>query len=148
MAQTRIDGKFGILYVWDPDLATPAYVPVGCATSNGFNSSATVNEQDVNKCEPTEINKNYGGVNQSIDFEGHVVTDADKESFFQLLEDQENQLKKDFKYDFDTNNADTYVRYFKGVIADISTTQEVNQDSTWSMTIEVDGSSSTVDPMI
>ncbi len=147
MAQERINGKFGILskYVGAP---TDDYVVVGCATTNNFNSSATVNEQDVNKCDPETINKNYGGVNQNIDFEGHIVTDEDKESFFQLLADQESQTKVVFKYDFDTNNPDTYVRYFTGVIADISSAQEVNIDSTWSMTIEVDGLSSEIDPMI
>ncbi len=147
MAQERIDGKFGILYKYVAD-TTNAYVVVGCATSNNFNSSATVNEQDVNKCDPQTINKNYGGINQNIDFEGHIVTEADKESFFDLLADQEAQTKIVFKYDFDTDNPETYVRYFTGVISDISSAQEVNQDSTWSMTVEVDGLSSEVDPMI
>lgn len=149
MAQTRIDGKFGILYKWDPDAETSgAYVVVGCATTNGFSSTASVNEQDVNKCDPALINKNYGGVSQTINFEGHIVTDADKESFFQLLDDQEAQTKVDFKYDFDTNNPDTNVRYFKGIISDISSTQDVNVDSTWSMTIEVDGISAKTDPLV
>jgi hypothetical protein len=147
MAQERIDGKFGILSKYVAG-TTNDYVVVGCATTNNFNSSATVNEQDVNKCDPETINKNYGGVNQNIDFEGHIVTDEDKESFFQLLADQESQTKVVFKYDFDTNNPNTYVRYFTGVIADISSAQEVNIDSTWSMTIEVDGLSSETDPMI
>lgn len=149
MAQTRIDGKFGILHKWDPDAGVGGeYVVVGCATSNGFNSSANVNEQDVNKCDPETINKNYGGINQNIDFEGHVVTDADKQSFFDLLADQEAQTKVDFKYDFDTENPDTHVRFFKGIIADISTAQEVNVDSTWSLTVEVDGKSVTTDPLV
>lgn len=148
MAQTRIDGKFGILYKWDPDAAIPAYEVVGCATTNGFSSTASVNEQDVNKCDPALVNKNYGGVSQTIDFEGHIVTDADKESFFSLLDDQEAQTKVDFKYDFDTNNPDTNVRYFKGIISDISSTQDVNVDSTWSMTIEVDGISVKTDPLV
>jgi hypothetical protein len=149
MAQTRIDGKFGILYKWDAAATpSPAYVVVGCATTNGFNSSATVNEQDVNKCDPETINKNYGGVNQSLDFEGHIVTDADKQSYFDLLADQEAQTKVVFKYDFDAETPDTYVRYFTGIISDISSTQEVNQDSTWSMTLDVDGKSTTTDPMV
>jgi len=147
MAQARIDGKFGILYKYVAD-TTNDYVVVGCATTNNFNSSATVNEQDVNKCDPETINKNYGGINQSIDFEGHIVTDADKESFFQLLADQETQTKVIFKYDFDTETPDTYVRYFTGIISDISSAQEVNIDSTWSMTVDVDGLSSEVDPMV
>lgn len=142
MAQTRINGNFGILYKYDGT----DYVPVGCATSNTFNSTANVNEQDVNKCDPETITKNYGGITQSVDFEGHVVTDADKESFFSLLTDQEGQVKVDFKYDFDSNNADTNVKYFKGIISDISTAQEVNQDSTWSMTVDVDGKSTDTDP--
>ena len=148
MAQARLQGNFGLLYKWDADLATPAYVVVGCATSNGFNSSATVNEQDVNKCDPETINKNYGGINQSVDFEGHIVTDADKQSYFQLLADQEAQIKPTFKYDFDANNPGVNVRYFSGIISDISEVAEVNNDQTWSMTIDVDGKSSTVDPMV
>lgn len=148
--QTRINGNFGLLYKWveseTPGVGT--WVPLGCATTNSFTSSATVNEQDVNKCDPETINKNYGGINQSADFEGHVVTDADKQSFFQLLADQEAQTKVDFKYDFDAETPDVYVRYFKGIIAEISTEQEVNQDSTWSLTIEVDGKSTLVDPFV
>lgn len=144
MAQERIDGKFGILYKYDGD----NYIPVGCATSNTFSSSANVNEQDVNKCDPDTIRKNYGGINQNVDFEGHVVTDADKESFFELLADQEAQTKVDFKYDFDAENPDTNVRYFKALISDISSAQEVNQDSTWSMTLEIDGKSVLTDPFV
>lgn len=144
MAQERIDGKFGILYKYDGT----NYVPVGCATSNTFSSSANVNEQDVNKCDPDTIRKNYGGINQNVDFEGHVVTDADKESFFELLADQEGQTKVDFKYDFDADNPDTNVRYFKALISDISSAQEVNQDSTWSMTLEIDGKSVLTDPFV
>lgn len=144
MAQERIDGKFGILYKYDGT----NYVPVGCATSNTFSSSANVNEQDVNKCDPDTIRKNYGGINQNVDFEGHVVTDADKESFFELLADQEAQTKVDFKYDFDAENPDTNVRYFKALISDISSAQEVNQDSTWSMTLEIDGKSVLTDPFV
>lgn len=144
MAQERIDGKFGILYKYDGT----NYVPVGCATSNTFSSSANVNEQDVNKCDPDTIRKNYGGINQNVDFEGHVVTDADKESFFELLADQEAQTKVDFKYDFDADNPDTNVRYFKALISDISSAQEVNQDSTWSMTLEIDGKSVLTDPFV
>lgn len=144
MAQERIDGKFGILYKYDGI----NYVPVGCATSNTFSSSANVNEQDVNKCDPDTIRKNYGGINQNVDFEGHVVTNADKESFFELLADQESQTKVDFKYDFDAENPDTNVRYFKALISDISSEQEVNQDSTWSMTLEIDGKSVLTDPFV
>lgn len=148
MAQTRIDGKFGILYKYDDSTGVEDYVPVGCATSNTFNSSANVNEQDVNKCDPETIKKNYGGINQNVDFEGHIVTDADKQSFFELLEDQEAQNKVDFKYDFDSDNPDTNVRYFKGIVSEISGTQEVNVDSTWSLTIEIDGKSLLTDPLV
>lgn len=147
MAQTRIDGKFGILYKYVAD-TTNDYVAVTCATTNGFSSAANVNEQDVNKCDPETIKKNYGGINQSVDFEGHIVTDADRQSFFELLADQESQTKVVFKFDFDSENADTHVRYFTGIISDISSTQDVNQDSTWSMTVDVDGLSSTTDPMV
>ena len=147
MAQSRIDGKYGILYKYVAD-TTNDYVVVSCATTNSFNSSATVNEQDVNKCDPETINKNYGGINQNVDFEGHILSEADIQSYFELLDDQENQTKVVFKYDFDTNNPDTHVRYFTAVIADLTANQEVNIDSTWSMSLEIDGKSSTVDPMV
>lgn len=149
MAQTKINGKFGILYKWDPSVdTTGAYVVIGCATSNGFSSSRSVNESDVNKCDPDTITKEYGGLTQSIDFEGHIVTDADKQTYFDMLDDQEAGIKPDFKYDFDTSNPGTYVRYFKGLITDLSPSQEVNTDSTWSMTVEVDGKSVKTDPLV
>lgn len=149
MAQTRINGNFGLLYKWDADAgAGGEYVPVTCATTNSFSSSATVNEQDVNKCDPETIRKNYGGVSQSVELEGHIVTDADKQSYFQLLEDQEAQIKNDYKYDFDSENPDTYVRYFSGVIEELTANQEVNIDSTFSLTIGVDGKSTTTDPNV
>jgi len=147
MAQSRIDGKYGILYKYVAD-TTNDYVVVSCARTNSFSSSATVNEGEVNKCDPETVTKNYGGINQSVDFEGHIISQADIQSYFELLADQESQTKVVFKYDFDTNNPDTHVRYFTAVIADLDADQEVNIDSTWTMSLEIDGKSSTVDPMV
>ena len=144
-----INGSNGILYLWNE--TDSDYQPVACLTSTEYGKTRESNEQEPTKCNPNEIRKRPGAISYTFSADGEVFEDAQdadpnkKFSALEMLEKIEDETL-DFKYDFNTANENSYKRYFKGFVAEISISQEVNENTPFSITIEIMEKPTETDP--
>lgn len=143
-----IRGEKGILYIWDTD----AYKPVACLTSNGLNSQLAVIESRT-KCFPGVVKKTAGTFSYSIDAEGEYIDtttvggDDTKASHDYLFGLQKDKTLVTWKIDTDVDTAGSVKYYGDGLITDLSATFGSGDDvTTFSLTIDGDGSVLTTDP--
>lgn len=144
-----INGSNGILFVWNETASE--YQPVACLTSTTFGLSTESNEQAPTKCNPNEIRKIKGATSYTLSAEAEIFEDANnaspqaKASFKELydLHEDENLI---FKYDFNTENQNSFVKYFNGFISELESTQDVNENSTFSLSVEVKNKPTSQDP--
>ena len=148
MATASILGVNGIIYVWDDG----AYKPLACLTSTSLSSALSIIESNT-KCAPGVVGKKPGSLNNSIDAEGEFIDtttvggDTAKASHDRLFLIQQSKALTDFKYDTDITNADSTKYFGSGYFTDLTLDQGSGDDiSTFSVTLEVDGGISLVDP--
>lgn len=151
MAGERIiPGDAGILYIFDT-----VWVPIGCLTSYSLNT--TVNEKTrQTKCNPGVVEKGYGALDASIDFEGLYVNtaginpDPNIASHDILLALQQTKSIVQFRIDTDAapeGEGEGLQYYGNAIISNLTLTQGTgDEDSTFSGTFGVSGDILTTDP--
>ncbi len=150
MSETKpILGQNGMLFIWDADATTPDWKPIGCFTSNSYNADGTVNEQPSTKCNPYEVRKTEGGTNYTLSGDAEVFdTDgsSSKDSYKELHAIKLTGGIQDWKYDTNTEDSDSLKIFAKGFLTTLELTQENEQNSTFSLTIDIDGKPALTDP--
>ena len=145
-----IPGKYGMLFRLEDSGTTPlVWRPLACFTSHEFNPSRTINEEPVTKCAPDAVSKSSGALNVQITGEATVFdTDGSsaKDSWEELYEIMKTGEKEWFLYDTNTDNPSSYKQYFEAFITELPLTQEVENNSTFSLTLDVNGVPETTEP--
>jgi len=143
-----IRGENGILYIYDE----AEYKPIACLTSNGLNSQLSMIESTT-KCFPGVVKKTAGQLNNSIDAEGEYIDtttaggDTAKVSHDKMFLLQQEKTLVDWQIDTNIGDADSVKYYGSGYFTDLSATWGSGDEvATFSVTIDVDGAVSLVDP--
>jgi hypothetical protein len=142
-----IKGDLIILYVWD-DIS--AYLPIACLTSNSLSQTRNIIEAQT-KCEPGQVVKGSGSLNNEITFEGNYidttsagaeVTKASHDKIMLLI-----NAGSIVTWKMDTGLTDTVAYYGEGLFSDLEMTAPAGDEFvTFSGTLSVSGAIVTVDP--
>ena len=149
MSTTPIKGENGILFLYLAD----AWKPIACLTSNSLSTSVETIERQT-KCAPGVTEKSAGVFNYTISAEGEYIDtttvggDDTKASHDELLLLQETRELQQWKLDTDMSNADSVKYYGNALITDLSLDQVVNENSTFSATLDGSGAILRTDPNI
>ena len=142
-----IKGESGLLYIYDN--TNSIYKPVACLTSCSFTPSRSVIESNT-KCYPGVTKKQAGQFNCQLSADGEYIDttsiggDTAKASHDYLFDIIQGSAIVDWKYDTGVTGA---VYYGKGVLTELPLDQGAGDElSTFSLTIDVDGSVSKTDP--
>lgn len=146
-----IAGDAGILYIYE----SSAWLPIGCLSSYSLNT--TVNEKTrQTKCNPGVVEKGYGSLDSTVDFEGLYVNtagtnpDTSIASHDKLLELQQAKTLVQFRIDTDgapAGDGNGVQYYGLAIISSLTLTQGTgDDDSQFSGTFGVSGDISTTDP--
>lgn len=144
-----INGDKGILYIWGGS----AYKPVACLTSNSLKSTLGVIESKT-KCDPGVTKKTAGSFNYTIDAEGEYLDttsvggDDAKTSHDALLLLQIAKTLVTWKIDTEVGNADSIKYYGTAYITDLGATWPVDAVTTFSATLDGNGTITKVDPNV
>ena len=145
-----IKGVNGVVFIYDS--IGLAWKPVACLTSASFDSTVSIIESNT-KCAPGVVEKDYGTKSYSISLDGQYIDttsvggDTAKVSHDALWDLQNASKKVDWKLDTDITNVAS-VKYFgKGILTELPLTMgSADELSTFSATIDVDGTVVKVDP--
>lgn len=149
MSTTPIRGENGVIFLYLDE----AWKPVACLTSNSLSTTVEVIERQT-KCAPGVTEKSAGVFNYNLSLEGEYIdttteggddTKASHDALLQLQISRELQTWK-----LDTNMADVNsVKYYgTALITDLSLDQAVNENSTFSGTLDGNGAIETTDPTV
>lgn len=144
----KIKGESGIVYIWD----TTVWKPLACLTSTGLSSQLSIIESST-KCDPGVVTKTPSQLNNSISAEGEFIDttsiggEVAKVSHDKLFLIQQAKTRVEFKYDSNVAES-TSAKYFGfGYFTDLTLDQGSGDDiSTFSVTLDVDGSITLTDP--
>jgi TP901-1 family phage major tail protein len=149
MSTTPIKGENGILFLYLDD----AWKPIACLTSNSLSTTVEVIERQT-KCAPGVTEKSAGVFNYTLSAEGEYIDttsiggDDTKASHDALLVLQESRTLQQWKLDTDMSNQDSVKYYGTALITDLSLDQAVNENSTFSATLDGNGAILRTDPNI
>jgi predicted secreted protein len=147
MSTTPIKGENGVLFLYLDD----AWKPIACLTSNSLSTTVEVIERQT-KCAPGVTEKSAGVFNYSLSAEGEYIDtttvggDDEKASHDALLQLQITRELQTWKLDTDLSNATSTKYYGTALITDLSLDQAVNENSTFSATLDGNGAILTTDP--
>ena len=152
MSDTKpVNGQNGMLYRWTVEEADPAWKPIGCFTSNEYSADTAINEQSSTKCNPNESRKTEGTKNFSLSGDAEVYDSVDgdpKESYRDLHAIMLAGGVQDYQYNTNTDDVDSLKVFVKGFLTSLVLSQENEQFSTFTLSIDVDGTPLTVDPFV
>jgi TP901-1 family phage major tail protein len=149
MSTTPIKGENGILFLYLDD----AWKPIACLTSNSLSTTVEVIERQT-KCAPGVTEKSAGVFNYTLSAEGEYIDttsvggDDEKASHDKLLALQTTRELQTWKLDTDMSNANSVKYYGTALITDLSLDQAVNENSTFSATLDGNGAILTTDPTL
>jgi TP901-1 family phage major tail protein len=149
MSTTPIKGENGILFLYLDD----AWKPIACLTSNSLSTTVEVIERQT-KCAPGVTEKSAGVFNYTLSAEGEYIDttsvggDDEKASHDKLLALQTTRELQTWKLDTDMSNENSVKYYGTALITDLSLDQAVNENSTFSATLDGNGAILTTDPTI
>lgn len=147
MSTTPIRGENGILFLYLDD----AWKPIACLTSNSLSTTVEVIERQT-KCAPGVTEKSAGVFNYNISAEGEYIDttsvggDDTKASHDLLLQLQTARNLVQWQLNTDISNDDSVKYYGTALITDLSLDQAVNENSTFSATLDGNGAILTTDP--
>ncbi len=146
MSKTKVKGNEGMLYLYDE--TAEAYRPIVCATSNGVSSTREQNEDEPTKCDPIITEFTPGRTDSTYEFAGQSnLVDGTSKSYFEIREAQKAGIVNwKYVYNLQADPSDLKEDYFAGLVTDLSKEQNVNQVSTFTFTVRVNGEISDVDP--
>ena len=117
-----------------------AYVPIACITSRTESNESELIEK-TNVCTLGATISTVKQINRTVDLEGEVV---DTNSLDALKLAQDSKAEQFFKVYKGTGT--TTPEYFKGIISSVSGSYSAGEDSTFSMSVAINGDYLTVDP--
>lgn len=142
-----IKGEVGIIYIHDGTI----YRPVACLTSNSLSTAVSVIESNT-KCFPGVTRKQAGVFAYTIDAEGEYIDttsvggETTKASHDFLLAKQMAGTVANWKLDTGVSGA---IYYGSAILSDLSLDQGAGDElSTFSVTLDGDGSIVLVDPIV
>jgi predicted secreted protein len=144
---TPIRGENGVLFLYLDD----AWKPIACLTSNSLSTTVEVIERQT-KCAPGVTEKSAGVFNYSLSAEGEYIDtttvggDDTKASHDELLALQVSRELQTWKLDTNMVDGDSVKYYGTALITDLSLDQAVNENSTFSATLDGNGAILTTDP--
>jgi predicted secreted protein len=144
---TPIRGENGVLFLYLDD----AWKPIACLTSNSLSTTVEVIERQT-KCAPGVTEKSAGVFNYSLSAEGEYIDtttvggDDTKASHDQLLALQTSRELQTWKLDTNMIDENSVKYYGTALITDLSLDQAVNENSTFSATLDGNGAILTEDP--
>jgi predicted secreted protein len=144
---TPIRGENGVLFLYLDD----AWKPIACLTSNSLSTTVEVIERQT-KCAPGVTEKSAGVFNYSLSAEGEYIDtttvggDDTKASHDQLLALQTSRELQTWKLDTNMIDENSVKYYGTALITDLSLDQAVNENSTFSATLDGNGAILTADP--
>ena len=118
---------------------TSAYVPIACITSRTESNESEIIEK-TNVCTSGATISTVKQINRTVDVEGEVV---DSNSLDALKLAQNSKAEQFFKVYKGTGT--TTPEYFKGIITSISGNYSAGEDSTFSMSVTLNGDYSATD---
>ena len=118
---------------------TSAYVPIACITSRTESNESEIIEK-TNVCTSGATISTVKQINRTVDVEGEVV---DSNSLDALKLAQNSKAEQSFKVYKGTGT--TTPEYFKGIITSISGNYSAGEDSTFSMSVTLNGDYSATD---
>jgi predicted secreted protein len=146
---TPIRGENGVLFLYLDD----AWKPIACLTSNSLSTTVEVIERQT-KCAPGVTEKSAGVFNYSLSAEGEYIDtttvggDDTKASHDQLLALQTSRELQTWKLDTNMIDENSVKYYGTALITDLSLDQAVNENSTFSATLDGNGAILTEDPTL
>lgn len=143
-----IKGNDIILSVYDT--AGSAYRPVACLTTNALNETREIITSPVTKCDPDNVSKTKGAKDYNLTFDGQYIDttsvggDSAKAShdFLRSIGDSQETIT----WRMATGLADTPFYYGNAILTDLTLTSPVNQDATFTGTLDGSGAIVEVDP--
>jgi predicted secreted protein len=144
---TPIRGENGVLFLYLDD----AWKPIACLTSNSLSTTVEVIERQT-KCAPGVTEKSAGVFNYSLSAEGEYIDtttvggDDTKASHDELLALQTSRELQTWKLDTNMIDENSVKYYGTALITDLSLDQAVNENSTFSATLDGNGAILTTDP--
>ncbi len=149
MAQTPLQGDYGMVYIYDT--TAEAYKPVACLTSNSLNTTREVRERQT-KCAPGVTEKSVGTMNYSISLDGEYIDtttvggDTASKSHDALLALQMGGEYVDWKIDTNYQDPNSVKYYGNALITDLTADFPANEDATFTATLDGNGAILLEDP--
>jgi predicted secreted protein len=149
MSTTPIRGENGVIFLYLDE----AWKPIACLTSNSLSTTVEVIERQT-KCAPGVTEKSAGVFNYNLSLEGEYIDttteggDDTKASHDALLALQISRELQTWKLDTNMADPDSVKYYGTALITDLSLDQAVNENSTFSATLDGNGAIETTDPTI
>lgn len=149
MAEIKLLGKNSILSLWDAAAATPAYLPIGCLTSNDISKTVEMQDGTVTKCE-TSPDPIYGKKSYQITWEAVAIetnlTHASVKKAGEIMDAAyEDKTPIFWKISTELSTGGPDVRYGKGFLTELSESAPVEGEITFSGTIVGSGDISATD---
>jgi hypothetical protein len=121
-----------------------AYAPIACITSRSESNTSNIKEK-VNVCTEGEVKKIVTRIDRSVSISGEVVDSGSLDALRAL---QDAKVETHFKVYRAV--ADTTPYYFTGIITALNAEYSAgdNEDSTFTMDIDINGGYSTSDPSV
>ena len=149
MANIKLLGKNSILFLWDANATTPAYLPIGCLTTNEISKTVEMKDGTITKCEdsPDPI---YGKKSYTITWDAIAIEDnlthASLNKVSELMDSAYTDKTPIFwKIETTKSDATKDTRYGKGFLTNLKESDPVEGEITFSGTIVGSGDVSATD---